>query len=273
MTSTPFIVCKPTHWFLLRAGIMLVMFGVFSVLFYMDGSTGYRQKNVGFYLNKSFQAASKRFEEMDKGGGLTPAEWERFAENQSVVFPEDRSVLPVDLELPMPWPDVLKNYEKMKPLQWNILWREYSKDHGYDVSPPEEEYSARKISEQWIVFYICAALTVVAAFVLLRTVRRSISVDDEAITTQQGKRIPFSELKVVDLRKWDTKGLAFIDYDGASGKGKIRIDGLTYGGFKKEDGEPAEQLMKHLRTRFSGEVIEYEAVPQPSSGGDNSSPA
>ena len=42
-----------------------------------------------------------------------------------------------------------------------------------------------------------------------------------------------------------------------SGKGRIRIDGLTYGGFKKENDEPAERLMRLIRSRFSGEIIEY----------------
>jgi hypothetical protein len=67
----------------------------------------------------------------------------------------------------------------------------------------------------------------------------------------------------LDLRKWQTKGLAFINYDGQSGKGRIRLDGLTYGGFKKEQSEPAEQLMKHIQARFSGEVISYSSGESP----------
>ena len=39
---------------------MLVMFGVFAVLFYLDGSTGYRKKNEVFYLYRTFQAAQAR---------------------------------------------------------------------------------------------------------------------------------------------------------------------------------------------------------------------
>lgn len=252
---------------------MLLMFGVFAVLFYKDGSTGYRQKNVSFFLQKTFKAANDEFARQNAKNTLTPSDWKSYAENQFVQFPEDRSVLPVDLKLPMPWPEPLHDFEKLKSLQWNFLWREYSKDHGLDATPPEEEYSAQKIREQWVVFYFCTAFAAVAAFILLRTIRRSISADGTSITTQQGKRIPFTDLKVLDLRKWETKGLAFIDYEGTSGKGRIRIDGLTYGGFKKENDEPAEQLMKHIRARFSGEIIEYATTTEPESGGDNSSPA
>ena len=265
MSPTETIVCKPTPWFLLRALVMLLMFGVFSVLFYIDGSTGYRKKNESFYLYKAFQQANADFAKMNSSGSsnaqstLTPEVWKNYAANQSVAFPPDPSILPSNLKLPMAWPEILQSYDKMKPLQWNILWREYTKERGLNEEPPEEPYEAQKIHEQWIVFGICLVLSLIAAFYLFRTLGRKISVDGESITTQQGRRVSLADLKILDLRKWETKGLAFIDFDGASGKGRIRIDGLTYGGFKKEDDEPAERLMRQIRSRFSGEIIEYTA--------------
>lgn len=259
MSSSETIVCKPTPWFLLRATVMLLMFGVFAVLFYIDGSTGYRKKNESFYLRKTFQAANDDFTKMNSSGSLTPDAWKQHASQQTVGYPDDRSILPASIKLPAPWPTILHDHDRMKSQQWNILWREYSKEQGLNASV-EEPYNAQKISEQWIVFTICSVLAGVAGFFLLRTLGRSISADQEAVTTQQGKRIPYADLKTLDLRKWDTKGLAFIDYDGASGKGRIRIDGLTYGGFKKDHDEPAERLMRQIRARFSGEIIEYTAV-------------
>lgn len=239
---------------------MLLMFSVFAVLFYIDGSTGYRKKNLTFYLHQSFQTANAQFSDMNKDGTLTAEKWKEHAKKQNVAFPEDRSVLPVDLEIPKPWPAILHNFDRMKPLQWNILWTEYSGEEGLSEKTVDEAYTAQKIREQWIVFYICVGLSVVAAFILLRTLRRSIVADDQGIKTQEGKRVPYSDLKILDLRKWDTKGLAFADYEGTSGKGRIRIDGLTYGGFKKEQDQPAEQLMQKIRANFSGELIEYTAV-------------
>ena len=240
---------------------MLLMFCVFAVLFYIDGSTGYRKKNEAFYLNQAFKIANAEFSKKNSEGNLTAESWKEFASKQNVEFPKDPNVLPKDLKQPMPWPEVLQDYEKMKPLQAHLLWQEYSGQNGYDKTPPEEGFSAKKINEQWIVLYICAALAIAAAFFLIRTLRRSMSADAEAFTSQQGKRVAYGDLKLLDLRKWDTKGLAFIDYDGDSGKGRLRIDGMTYGGFKKEEGEPAEKLMQLVRSKFTGEIIEYTAVP------------
>ena len=274
MSTPPTIVCRPTRWFLFRAAVMLLMFSVFAVLFYIDGSTGYRRKNLQFFVHATFKDASTRFAEMNREGGLDAASWKLHAEQQSVRFPNgpngspDRSLLPAGLTLPMPWPEVLLDYERMKPLQWNKLWLDYSKTMQWDAEPPEHPFDAGKIREQWVVFWFCLALALTAAFFLFRTMRRSISADAEAVRAADGRRVPFGELKTLDLRKWDTKGLAFIDFEGPSGKGRLRIDGLTYGGFKPEDGEPAERLMEHVRARFSGEILEYApaVATEPSEG-------
>jgi hypothetical protein len=112
------------------------------------------------------------------------------------------------------------------------------------------------------VFWICLALSLAALFFLLRTMGRSIRADGDSLTSPAGKRVPYRDLRTLDLRKWDTKGLAFLDYESESGKGRIRLDGLTYGGFKKEDGEPAESLMRRIRANFSGEILEYAPLSQ-----------
>lgn len=272
MSASDPVICKATTWFKFRAVVMLLMFGIFAGWFYLDGSVGYRKKNKVFFLHKTFEQASGEFASMNADGTLTPEEWRAHAAAQTVSFPEDRAVLPADLELPMPWPEILQDYERMKPLQWKLLWLDYTKEQKLTSNVSEKPYTAREIGEQWVVFWICLALSLGALFILLRTLGRSIRADDQGITSQTGKHVPYADLRVLDLRKWETKGLAFIDFDGSSGKGRLRIDGLTYGGFKAEDGEPAEQLMRCIRERFSGEILEY-AVVSPSAAGQPESDA
>jgi len=257
MNDPESIVCKPTPWFLFRALVMLVMFGVFAVLFYVDASTGYRKKNEIFYLHRAFEQADKDFAQLNEHGALTAEAWKKHAAQQSVPFPTDRALLPAALGGPLPWPTILHDFERMKRLQGNLRWREFTKERGVNATPPEEPYDARKIQEQWIVCGICLALAAAGACVLLRTLTRSLAADAAAITTPQGLRVPYTDLQTLDLRKWETKGLAFLDYNGSAGKGRIRIDGLTYGGFKPDNGAPAERLMQLIRSRFAGELIEY----------------
>jgi len=260
MNAPEQIVCKPTPWFTLRAVAMLAMFSVFAVLFFIDGTTGYHKKNFAYYVHATFEPATKEFARMNSGGDLTPTAWKEFASEQTVGFPADRDILPKGLDLPMPWPKILTDYGKVKPLQPHLLWQEYSGENRMNKTPPEQPFDAGKIREQIIVFYICLALALSTLFFLVRTARRSVRADGEALIAATGRRIPYSDMKTLDLRKWDTKGIALIGYDGASGSGKAKIDGLTYGGFKKEQDEPAERLMARIRENFSGEIIEYTSV-------------
>ncbi|MDX1679646.1 MAG: hypothetical protein R3242_02845 [Akkermansiaceae bacterium] len=233
------------------------MFVVFAVLFYRDGSTGYREKNLVYYLHAAFEPASRKFSEMNADQKLDPASWEEYASAQRVEMPEDTSILPADAELPLSWPEPLRDYDRMKGLQWKKLWQDYSAAKGLDIYPPEKPYDSRSIRAQWIVFYICVALSVVVLFFLVRTLLRKVIADEEILVTADGRRIAYSDMHQLDLRRWYTKGIAHIAYENSAGKGRARIDGLTYGGFSKENDQPAERLMERIRSKFSGELIEY----------------
>lgn len=257
MTEPQPILCKPTRWFYLRAWAILLVLAVFSVLFYLDGSTGYRRKNETYFLHAAFQQASNDFTRLNQGGKLDAATWREHAAASHVDLGDNPGLLPAGLVQPMPWPDLLHDYERMKSLQWQQLWLEYSAARGMDADPPEKPFDARKIREQWIVLWICLGLAALTLFFLLRTSRRSLHADHEAFTSASGRRIPYCEIHTLDLRKWKNKGLAYIHHEGAAGKGRARIDGLTYGGFDKEQGEPAEQLMQRLLSHFNGQLIEW----------------
>lgn len=266
MTDPSTIVCKPTSWFYLRAVGMLAMFAFLAGWFYKDAAVGYRNKNEVFLTEQNFAKASAEFEAQSKTGSLTPESWKAHAEKQSLVFDADAALLPKDFKQPKPWPPELHDHALMSKGQ-RAAWIAFSGPLGWSEKAPEKLMDQRTINEQWYFACGLSALSVYTLFILLRTMRRSIRVDDEKTITQEGKSVTHSALTQLDLRKWMTKGLAFASYtmpDGSSGK--IRFDGMTYGGFKKEEGEPAEQMMQLVRKHFTGELIEY----APEDDGDNS---
>ena len=252
---------------------MLLMFGVFAVMFFMDGKWGYREQNLTYYLSKAFEKANGEFRA--KQDDWTPESWRAHAEAQVVEVPEGREVpFPEGTRLPIPWPEMLHDHATMtaslgQPV--SQLFDDYRLVADLRKKVPEHDFPAHKITEQWVAFGVCLALTIGAIFVLLRVIGRSMSIDDEAFHPAGGKAIPFGDLVRLDLRKWDTKGLAYAWAKGpGGGERKVKIDGLTYGGFKKEQNEPAEQLMRRLRANFSGEIIEYVTEPDPPAENDSS---
>jgi len=268
------IVCKPTKWFLWRALAMLLMFSVFAVLFFMDGMWGYREKNLQFFVHKAFVKAGTDFQAMQGDGEITESEWKNFASHQKVDLPDDASdILPKDSETEIPWPEMLVNGfalmdEKGGQNGAVELWKDYTasmkgvEGKAWDIDPGEKYMKAKKIREQFIAMGVTLLLISITLFFLIRTMRRNMTADGEALYTQEGKKIPYMDMIRVDKRKWDTKGLALIYYKDGGEEKKAKLDGMVYGQFKEEDGAPAEKLFSRIMENFKGEVMEYVSVDE-----------
>lgn len=250
---------------------MLAMFLFLGGWFFKDASTGYRRENEVFFLSQTFAKAEQMLLQQQQEGMLTDATWRAFAEKQTVDFGDDLSLIPASVPQPMPWPQELHDSALLAKGQV-AAWEAFTGRMRWNRKPPEKLHSASSLREQWYFAYGLSALALYTLYILLRTMRRRMSIEGETFLTQDGRSVPLADLTRLDLRKWSTKGLAFAYYPQTGGKeGRIRIDGLTYGGFQKDQGEPAEALMRELRAHFTGEVIEYaaeETAPEASPQGD-----
>jgi hypothetical protein len=212
----------------------------------------YREKNRAYYSYKTFERAGSEAMAADQ----TAARWQAFAAKQTLDFPENIKLLPAGTNPQTPWPEELLNFEALSRGKWHDQWIAYSgreKLAANQLEPLDEG----KIQGQFVAFSVCLMLGVVALFFLLRTLRRSMAVDAEALHTPAGRRVAFSQITRIDLRQWKRKGLAFVFHGPDSPPRRARIDGMTYGGFKHEEGAPAEALMQRLLARFSGEIVDY----------------
>ncbi len=269
MTKEGEIVCKATKWFIWRALLMLIMFGVFGVYFLYDWKIGYPKKNVVVAHAKAFEKADKAWLEEENRN-----RWEDYVAEQPMPFSEDKSIYPAGTDFTETWPAILAQKEKMGEIKSAGLWKEYSGEKGWPqkVNIKEDIKPADKIVEQLYSAGICGILTAIALFFLIRTKGRDMRADQEAFYAPGGIRVPFNKIKVIDKRKWETKGLATLTYEDESGaEKKAKIDGMVYGQFKEEDGAPAEALFQRILSNFNGELIEL--VPDEDEDDEDEAPA
>ena len=268
MSDTNELVCKPTKWFLWRALALGLMFAVGAFMFFKDWKWGYPNKNVVRYHYLAFEKAESEYRK-HQADGKSEADWESFAKEQLIFVPikegEDVSVtVPASTDLEKPWPDVLIDYAGysaafVKEQQFNVppAWKQYSNSGGREWSEkPDEVKSGKEIKQQLQIAIVCLVLLVGALFFFLRTLGRSMKVNAEGYTPPGGRLIPFSAMRRIDARKWDTKGLAFVHYEQDGSEKKAKVDGMVYGQFKKEEGEPAQKLYDRILANFQGELIE-----------------
>lgn len=256
--------CKPTMWFTGRAVLMALMFLGFGMYFYYDASTGYPQKNLEFFMHKAFVDAGTLFDREVSGKGASPQDWECTVLERTVEFPEGYQVPDGVNTDATPWPGVLADYGLMATpgKGWSAAWQSYSAEMRYPIKPVDHPYDASKIFEQWVAGSICMALAMAALFFLVRTRGRKMALHEGQVTAA-GRVFRVDDIARLDLRGWKVKGLAVATLKPECGGARIRLDGLTYGGFRKEDSpRNAEDFMKALLSLYRGEIVDYEETPE-----------
>ncbi len=242
---------------------MLAMFAGFAVYFFYDYKVGYPEKNLVYYHYRAFHDAGQAWKKEENR-----ANWEDFAGAQKMVAQgkdksgaefDEQVGLPAGTEIGGPWPEVLSDAEAMENKGYKDLCSEYAgKRPGWPehVNLTEDYFSQKKVREQMWFGILCSVLALIALVVYLRTRGRFMKVDEEAFYATGGRRIPYGEIKKIDKRKWETKGLATLYYEADGTRHKTKVDGMVYGQFKEEEGASAEALFKKLMAHFSGELVE-----------------
>ncbi|MCC8020483.1 MAG: hypothetical protein LIO63_00615 [Akkermansia sp.] len=243
---------------------MACLFLGFGGYFFYDGASGYPHANEVYFTYHAFARAGQEISAVS-----SPQEWKTRLDAASMWESQERDgrvfVLGSKGELyPLPegvssaWPDAIRVWESLKRDGWNAAWIKYSEERRFPVKPGEHPYDTAAVREQWIAGTVCMILAAGCLFLLLRTLRRRMSID-EGYLTVAGKTLRIEDIERIDLRKWKLKGLAWLHVRKPSGGTmKLRADGMTYGGFSKAQDEPAERLMQNLLSQFDGEIIDYD---------------
>lgn len=258
------IICKATLDTFVRLGIVTAAFLGFAVYFFYDGALGYRHQNEAICSFKAFAELGNQV------SGCPEPLWKARREASPLIearqegdalFAVDakghRYPLPADCEAARSCPPEARDYAAMTR-SWNDCWAAYSKRMRFPIKPGEHPHDEGAIREQWIAGGLFSGIGLILLALALRTYRRELSLRGDTITAA-GQQFSLSDISLIDLRQWGAgfKGVAYFTVKGK----RIRIDGMTYGGFNEAKGEPAEQFMKAVLARYQGDIIEYEATP------------
>lgn len=256
------IICKPTLDTFVRFAIVLAAFVGFGLYFFYDASVGYRKANEIYF---SYHAFAKLGDDLSANHPAASA-WEakrlssplidtRTVDGELVATEGEHSYpLPLDCEAARSCPPEACNFETMNK-SWNECWLAYTARMHYPSQPAEHPYDAAAIREQWYAGGVCMLISALLLGLIIRTSRRVMALQGNTVTAA-GQSFLISDISRLDLRQWG-KGYKGVAYATVKGK-KIRLDGMTYGGFNPEKGEPAEAFMKALQARYQGEILEYE---------------
>ncbi len=258
--SEPTIICKATRDTFFRFSIVLVAFFGFGLYFFYDGAIGYRHVNEAICSHEAFAALGEK-----KAGEMNAAQWaDMLATGALVASPEGepdiatnsegkRYPLPVGTETTRNYPVEVYDHAAMVA-GWNDCWKAYSERKRFPLDPGDHPHDEAAIREQWYGGGVCMLISALIVGLMLRTAHRELSLKGNTITAA-GRQFELADIERIDLRQWGPgfKGAAYFTVGGR----RIKVDGMTYGGFSKAKGEPAEQFMQALLARYNGEIIDY----------------
>lgn len=247
------IICRPTRDTFVRFGIVLLAFFGFGLYFFYDGSVGYRKANEVYF---SYQAFARLGAEASRGS-LVAAPTKPLIEAEQVDgewMVEGKYPLPVGCEAVRSTPEEAADHAAMSK-SWADCWTAYTARMHFPVKPAEHAFDTAAIREQWLAGGVCMCISGVIIYFILRTRRRVMALEGDLVTAA-GQQFRVEEISRLDLRQWG-KGYKGVAYATVNGR-KVRLDGMTYGGFDPAAGQPAEAFMQALLARYQGEVLEYE---------------
>jgi hypothetical protein len=126
-------------------------------------------------------------------------------------------------------------------------WEELAKQNGWSAEPPHRHYGHGDILMQFVVGGLCAAIGLGTLIYWLSQIKRTVRIDDEAVTTAGGKRIPFTAITGVGKKKWESKGIATVRYSLDGTEGEFIVDDYKFD--TKPSRQILEEIEKHLLAR------------------------
>ena len=251
MTTSP-IICRPTRDTFVRFTVVLLAFFGFGLYFFYDAAAGYRKANEVYF---SYQA----FARPEAAAGATQAPLIIAEQVGGELMVDGKYPLPADCEAARITPPEAADRAAMQK-SWADCWTAYTARKHFPVKPVDHPYDTAAIREQWIAGCVCMLVSAGILFLMLRTSRRVMALEGDLVTAA-GQQFRVADITRLDLRQWG-KGFKGVAYATVGGR-KVRMDGMTYGGFNPAAGQPAETLMQALLAQYQGEILEYEQNEAP----------
>jgi hypothetical protein len=135
-------------------------------------------------------------------------------------------------------------YHQLKAEQRLDEWPQIAQSRGWAKRPPEKLYSPGDIRGQFVLGGVSFVLAITALIWMFANRNSELRSDDEAVYAPNGRRVPFGAIIGINKRKWDSKGIAVLQYQINGKRGKLKLDDYKYAGAADILGQIEEQIAR-----------------------------
>lgn len=127
----------------------------------------------------------------------------------------------------------IEDHPELDEKEKHDQWKERAAERGWPTDNPLNSDTGKAlapvdINEQF--FYAGGAGLIGLGFLsrLVYMLGRWVETEGTTLRTKSGQQVEFSQITALDKKKWQSKGIAWVDYQTEGRKGKIRLDDYYY---------------------------------------------
>jgi hypothetical protein len=107
-------------------------------------------------------------------------------------------------------------------------WPAYAKAHGWVPEKPEKKYSTGEIVGQFVFGGVATVTGLLLLIYWLTQRKRELKIEDGAVYTPSGTRVPFTSIRGLGKKRWESKGIAVVRYEDNGRLMQFIVDDYKY---------------------------------------------
>ncbi|HEV7401763.1 MAG TPA: hypothetical protein VGO11_02510 [Chthoniobacteraceae bacterium] len=124
-------------------------------------------------------------------------------------------------------------------------WPAFAAAKGWVTKKPEKRYETGDIVSQFVFGGVATVAGVLLLIYWMTQRKRLLKIDEGAVYTPSGARVPFASIRGLGKKRWDTKGIAIVRYEDNGRLLQFVVDDYKY------ETEPARQILDTIEQQLT----------------------
>lgn len=124
-------------------------------------------------------------------------------------------------------------------------WPAEAAQHGWVTKKPKKRYEDGDIVTQYVMGGVATVAGVLLLIYWMTQRKRQLKIEDGAVFTPSGARVPFASIRGLGKKRWDSKGIAIVRYEDNGRLLQFVVDDYKY------ETEPTRQILETIEQQLT----------------------
>lgn len=126
-------------------------------------------------------------------------------------------------------------------------WPAFAQSKGWVLEAPEKRHTDNEILAQFAFAGLLATAGIILFVYWVTQRKRMLKMEDGAVYTPTGARVPFSSIRGLGKKRWESKGIAIVRYEDNGRLLQFVVDDYKY------EAEPTRQIVDVIEQHLTAQ--------------------